>query len=85
MGSYGRIRISEIRRMLDECAKGHEWVDSKQHNFQVKWQGRTYPSLPKGEHGKSSARIEIESGHVKKLARFFGIIECAKEILEQLR
>lgn len=84
MGSYGRIRISEIKRMLDECAEGYEWVDSKPHNFQVKWKDKTYPSLPKGEHGKSASKIEIERGHVRKMARFFDILDCAKKALEQL-
>jgi hypothetical protein len=47
--------------------------------------GRTYPSLPTGQHGRRPGRGEIQKKHVKDLAEFFGILDCAKRELEILR
>jgi hypothetical protein len=74
MASVGRVKLEEIRRMLDECAPGFVWREKK-HHYWVTFGGRTYLSLPKGEHG---GKGEIERGHIKKMARFLGILECAK-------
>lgn len=70
--------------MLEDCAEGYEWIANKPHYYQVKWAGKVYPTLPKGPHGKRSERTQIEVGHVRKLARFLGIVDCAKKILQQL-
>lgn len=64
--------------MLDRCAAGHTRKLQK-HNYAIRYQGRTYPALPKGAHGK--ANPPIQKGHVKRMARFFGIMDCAKEFL----
>ncbi len=55
--------------MLNECAPGWTW-EAKLHGRSVKAGGRTYPTLPKYD--------EIEIGHVRKMARHLGILECAK-------
>lgn len=65
--------------MLDECAPGHARKLQK-HNYAIFYQGKTYPALPKGAHGKANPLIE--KGHVKRMVRFFGILECAKKVLQ---
>ncbi len=84
MGTKGRIRLSDVFDMLKKCAPGHEVFEGP-HHYRIKWQGRTYTSLPTGQHGKRDGRAEIEKGHVKHLARFLGIEACAKDLLEILR
>lgn len=66
------ISIKEITEMLEECAQGYS-MDLKTHFRIVRFNGLTYPSLPKHD--------EIEAGHVRKLARNLGILDCAKKIL----
>ena len=78
MSTVGRVKLDEIRRMLEQCAPGFVWKE-KPHHIWVAFSGRTYPSLPKGQH---SGKGEIEKGHVKKMARFLGILECAKAALQ---
>ncbi len=77
MTTVGRVKLDEIRRMLKECAPDHVWKE-KPHHYWVTFRGRTYPSLPKGEHG---GKGEIERGHIRKMARFLGILPCAEEHL----
>ena len=67
--------------MLDACAKGWS-VEEKPHNYCIKWGRRTYPSLPKGTHGKGNP--DIHTSHVRKLARHFEIEECAEKQLPAL-
>ena len=61
--------------MLDSCAPGWS-VEPAPHFRRIKANGRTYPSLPKHD--------EIEAGHIRKMARHLGILECAKESIETL-
>lgn len=84
MATKGRIQLDEIFEMLKKCAPGHE-VLAGPHHYRVKWKGVIYPTLPKGEHGKKEGRAEIQTGHVRHLARFFSIEDCAKALLEALR
>jgi len=56
--------------MLDDCAPGYTFKETA-HNFFVMYNGRTYPSLPKGGHGKKSPEIEI--GHVRQMGRHLQI------------
>ena len=63
--------------MLNECAPGHVFAE-KLHHYWVSHGGRTYRALPKGEHG---GKGEIERGHVKKMARFLEIYDCACKYL----
>jgi hypothetical protein len=73
VGSAGRIRLRSIREALDQCLPGCRW-EVGQHRWHV------YPPnggakfyLPKGEHGTGD-RAEIERGHVRKMARQFGVL-----------
>ncbi len=70
--------------MLSECAPGFKYREVL-HKIRITWNGKTYPGLPKGEHGKRPGRAEIQKGHVKDLVVFFGIEECARARLEILR
>lgn len=78
MGS-GQISLKEIWSMLDACLPGHTRA-LHTHYYSIRFQGRIYPTFPKGAHGLSNP--SIEKGHVRKLARFFGILACAKEHLD---
>ena len=84
MGTKGRILLADIERMLRACAPGAVLQPGK-HKIRILWGGKTFPNLPKGEHGKRPGRAEIELGHVRDLATFFGILECAKQHLEILK
>ncbi|HSS50129.1 MAG TPA: hypothetical protein VLX28_14420 [Thermoanaerobaculia bacterium] len=79
MGSTGLVTLKEIKKMLDGCAPGAT-IDFKPHKTWVHWNGRTYWGLPRGAHG-ARENPEIEIGHVKKMARFFEILDCAKKYL----
>lgn len=68
--------------MLEECAPGYS-KKSTNHSWQVSYNGYTYPTLPLGGHGKRH-NPGIQVGHVKKMARFLGILECARDQLSQL-
>ncbi len=79
MGSFGQASLRDVRRMLDACAEGYEMVETK-HHFRVTWQGRCYPSLPKGAHKKRKAEIQV--GKIRQMIRQLGIdMECAKSQL----
>ena len=79
MGSFGQLALSDIRQMLESCAPGHT-IKKQTHNYLVCFNGRSYPSLPLGPHGKADP--QIEKGHVKRMARFFGILDCARQHLK---
>lgn len=69
--------------MLDACAPRHTRKENL-HHYCIRFNGKTYPSLPKGEHGRG-LRAEIELGHVKKMIRHLGIdLDCAKKHLPGL-
>lgn len=64
--------------MMSVCAPGHTRRLTKHYYF-VTWNGRNYPALPKGAHGETDP--PIEKGHIRKMARHFGIMDCAKKYL----
>lgn len=69
--------------MLDHCAPGHIRT-AKKHNWIVRFRGKTYSRFPLGEHG-ARKDPDIQIGHVRNLARHLGIVDCAREQIEQLR
>lgn len=69
------VRLSEVWGMLAQCAVGYT-SRLTNHYYQVTFNKKIYPALPKGEHGKSDP--EIEFGHVMKMARSLGFLECAE-------
>jgi hypothetical protein len=78
MSSRGQVALKDVWMMLAECAAGHT-IDEHTHHYWITFNGRLYPSFPKGEHGK--ANPPIQRGHVKRTARCLGIPDCAKEHL----
>lgn len=76
------VRFSVVKRMLGRCASGYT-IEEKKHHHWVRYNGRTFESLPKGEHG---ARVpEIEIGHIVGMIRDLGIDEeCARRAIPQL-
>jgi hypothetical protein len=67
------ISFADVERMLEHCAPGYE-IETKTHFRTVRYNQLTYPTLPKHK--------EIEVGHIKKMARALGILECAREFLK---
>lgn len=65
------VRLDDVWRMLDHCLPGYTAAE-KPHHWSVRHQGRVYPRLPLGPHGRRH-NPEIEAGHVRSLVRFFGI------------
>lgn len=82
MGTRGQIKWKAIRKMLDVCAPGWDFHDTKHHR-RVFFRGLK-AHLPLGKHGHRR-NPEIEKGHVRMLANLFDIVKCAKKELEQLR
>ena len=72
--------LLEIWRMLDACAPGHQRRASREY-WTVKFNGKSYRSLPVGPHGRR-VNPDIETGHVRSLARHLGILPCAEEHLD---
>lgn len=83
MAGFGQVPIKAIWDMLDACAPG--WTARQGlHKWRVMWRDKTYPSLPRGEHGKTNPEIEL--GHVKKMIRHLEIDhDCARRHLPILR
>jgi hypothetical protein len=82
MVSSGTIKLVAVFEMLDTCAPGHVRLRTD-HYWRISYEGKTYPTLPRGAHGAMGNK-EIERGHVKRLVRFFGLMDCARRVLPQL-
>lgn len=78
MSSFGQVPLKDVWAMLQACAPGHTVTTTKHHHC-IRYKGLTYPAFPKGAHGASNP--SIEKGHIKKMARHFGILKCAQEFL----
>jgi hypothetical protein len=75
------ITLDDVWRMLRECAPGFV-TRQTDHYHRVTFAGKTYPSLPLGHHGaRKPGQTEIAAGHVRKLARFLAIEDCARRVL----
>lgn len=86
MSSSGVLASSDVFAMLRHCAEGVV-IEATEHYYRIKWNGRTYPSLPLGDHGgkRKNLRTEIKVGDVRKLLRFLGVsFDCAKGQLPRL-
>lgn len=70
--------------MLDRCAPGHT-RKAREHNYAVYYEGRSYPTLPLGKHGKRE-NPSIEVGHVRQLIRQLQLeLDCVKRVLPQCK
>jgi hypothetical protein len=82
MPSTGQVPLKKIREMLEACAPGAR-LEAKTHHYWVYFGDRCYRGLPLGAHG-ARRTVEIEIGHVRKMARFLEILDCAKSQIENL-
>ncbi len=71
--------------MLDTCCGGISSYRIKEgiHNDTVYFNGKTFPSLPKGEH--KGKKHEIQVGHVRSLAIALGIRDCAAREIPMIK
>jgi hypothetical protein len=83
MTTFGTVPLKNIWSMLDECAPGWKKKE-REHNWAVFFQKKTFPSLPKGEHGPRN-NPDIQVGKIRQMVRLFGIIPCAQEKIPSLR
>ena len=80
MASHGTVALKSIWKMLDACAPGYT-REKRPHNWCVRYNGKTFPSLPVGEHGRRE-NPDIQIGVVKQMIRQLGIsAECVAKHL----
>ena len=75
------LELSDVFAMLDKCLPGHSRRLAL-HHWRIEYDGKVYPSLPKGAHGTHRAVAEV--GHVRRMARLFDILPCARRELPGL-
>jgi hypothetical protein len=73
------VNLDEVWAALDQCAKGWTANPSTEY-WRVNYNGKTYHRLPLGKHGKR-VNPEVEAGHVRTMARSFGIETCFRRAL----
>lgn len=83
MATNGTVLLSDVWSALNHCLPGWRAEERKHHWCVYPPKGHPYPRLPKGEHGRR-ADAEIERGHVKHMARVFGILPCMQQRVEGL-
>jgi hypothetical protein len=77
MSGFGQARMSEVIRMLEDCAPGHV-LQKKEHRYWVLWNDHRFTGLPLGKHG-SRKNVEIRLHHVRDMVRHLEIPHaCAK-------
>lgn len=82
MGASTFIALADVWAMLDACLAGWTSRATPHHHRIFAPDGRIYPSLPLGDHGHRRG-AEVKAGHVRNMARFFGIEECARTHLPE--
>jgi hypothetical protein len=76
------VPLAKVQKMLKRCAPGAE-IEEKLHHLWVRYNGKTYHSLPKGAHG--ARRPEVEIGFVDGLIDSLEIDkDCARKVIVQL-
>ena len=60
--------FSKVEKMLEKCAPGST-IRLANHSRVIHFGGKVYRTFPKAD--------PVENGHIRKLARFFGISDCA--------
>ena len=68
--------------MLDTCAPGYRAVP-RTHHYCIYYNDETYPTFPKGK--QSQVNPEIQKRHVRKMARWLDILDCAEEQLPAIK
>ncbi len=70
------VALAEVWRALNHCLPGYK-ATAKKHNWWVYPPAGAPFMLPLGPHGKRS-NVSIQRGHVKSMARQFGILDCVQ-------
>lgn len=70
-----QVAFKKVVAVLEKCAPGYE-LKRTTHSIAVKYHNKT-AFLPKGGHGRAGNH-QIEVGHVRKMARTLGIVDCAQ-------
>lgn len=70
-----QVVFKKVVTLLEDCAHGYD-LRQDAHSIAVLYQGKT-AYLPKGGHGRKGNH-QIEVGHVRKMARTLGIVDCAQ-------
>jgi hypothetical protein len=84
VSSFGLVKLKEIWAFLDNCAPGYS-VKTREHNFVIYYQDRSFPSLPRGPHGKRD-NPGIQLGIIKQMVKQLRISpDCVKRHLPQLK
>ena len=71
MTSFGLVRLGDVFRALDVCAKGVK-IELKKHRYWVTIGGKTFHGLPKGR-GRGDLQTEIRFGDVTQMIRMLGL------------
>lgn len=81
MATHGKlVPWKDIKDMLDACAPGWRLEDKTHKRWVYYGTVKEAFKLPLGKHGRRH-NPEIQTGHVRGLARYFGISDCAKAFL----
>ena len=73
------IALRTVWAMLAECAPDHA-VEEKLHHYWVRYEGKTYRSLPLGRRG--ARRPMVQGFHIRKMVTHLGIDrDCADRFL----
>jgi len=76
------VDLSDVLRMLDECAPGHARADGK-HKIRVTWEGRKCDSFPTGAKWRKNR--DVPSDKVRMLIRQLQIpTDCARRIFPNI-
>lgn len=82
MPTSGCVRLSKIKKMLQQCAPGHRMIEQP-HSYRIEYGDRVYPALQLGR--RNVADPEIQRGHIKKLVRALALdVCCVKKHLPQI-
>lgn len=79
MPGTGTVLVQSVWDALDECMIGWRTVGSDHYwTIYPPGGGDPYRSFPLGPHGNKK-KARVEKGHVRKMARFLGILECVQK------
>ena len=70
-----QVVFRKVVAVLEKCAPGYK-LKRLPHFIAVLYDNKT-AYLPKGGHGRTGNH-QIEVGHVRKMARTLGIVECVQ-------
>ena len=60
------VALNDVWAMLKKCAPGFTATETT-HHYCIRYNQRTYPTLPLGEHGPRH-NPEIKRGHIRQMA-----------------